>query len=123
MEGKKSWFLVDGYRLSPRPDPRTAYEGHESVMILNPNPADAHVKISIYFEEREPVEDIELLVPAKRVRAFRTDEAERLNGCRLEVGEQYSMAFRSDTGVVIQYGRLDVQQPNMAYMALIGHSE
>ena len=123
LEGKQNWYLVDGYRPSLKPDPTQIYEGHESVMVLNPNPQDANVTISIYFEDREPYENIPLLVPAKRIRAFRTDDVEVLAGCRLGVGEQYSMVLRSDVGVIVQYGRLDVQQPNMAYMALMGHSE
>lgn len=123
MSGKKEWYIIDGYRPSPAPDPRAEYVGHESVMILNTNDVDAHVLISVYFEDREPVENIPLIVPAKRIRAFKTDESEVLGGLTLDVGVQYSMALRSDVGVHVQYGRLDVQQSNMAYMALMAHGE
>lgn len=58
MSGKKQWYIVDGYRPSPKPDPNADYSGHESVMILNTNDKDANVLISIYFEDREPVENI-----------------------------------------------------------------
>ena len=123
MEGKNNWYLVDGYRPAPEPDPGCHYEGHESIMILNPNAIDAHVLISIFFEDKEPVENIPLLVPAKRIRSFRSSDSSLLGGCVLSVNEQYSMSFKSDAGIIVQYGRLDVQQANMAYMALIGHSE
>jgi hypothetical protein len=123
MSGKKQWYIVDGYRPSPTPDPAAVYEGHESIMILNPNAEDAHVLISVYFEDRDPVEDIPYLVPAKRIRCFKSHEKEVLGGLEIGVGVQYSMQIKSDVGVVVQYGRLDVQQPNMAYMALMADAE
>lgn len=123
MEGKKEWYIVDGYRPSPQPDPGAVYEGHESIMILNPNQMDAHVSINVYFEDREPVEDISYTVPAKRIRCFKSHDSEVLAGLKIEVGVQYSVSFHSDVGVIVQYGRLDVQQSNMAYMALMAQSE
>ena len=122
MNGKQQWYIVDGYRPSPQPDPGAVYEGHESIMILNTNDRDANIRIDIYFEDREPVENIPYLVPAKRIRCFKSHDASVL-GFRMEVGVQYSMRIQSDVGVIVQYGRLDVQQPNMAYMALMAQSE
>ena len=123
MSGKKQWYIVDGYRPSPTPDPKAEYVGHESVMILNTNDCDAHILISIYFEDRDPVENIPYVVPAKRIRCFKTDDSEVLGGLSIGVGVQYSMEIKSDVGVIVQYGRLDVQQSNMAYMALMAQSE
>lgn len=123
MNGKKKWYIVDGYRPSPQPDPNAVYEGHESIMILNTNSKDAHVLLSFYFEDKDPVENIPYVVPAKRIRCFKSNDSEVLNGLEIGVGEQYSLEIKSDIGVVVQYGRLDVQQSNMAYMALMAQSE
>jgi len=122
MEGKQNWYIVDGYRPAPQSDPAAVYEGHESIMLLNPNDRDAHVRISVYFEDRDPVEDIPYLVPAKRIRCFKSHD-EGILGFRIGVGVQYSMRIQSDVGIVVQYGRLDVQQSNMAYMALMAQGE
>jgi len=70
MSGKNKWYIVDGYRPSPIPDPNAKYEGHESIMILNTNDKDANILLSFYFEDRDPVENIPYLVPAKRIRCF-----------------------------------------------------
>lgn len=123
MSGKKNWYIVDGYRPSPKPDPNADYTGHESVMILNTNDKDANILISVYFEDRDPVENIPYVVPAKRIRCFKSDDSEVLGGLEIGIGVQYSMEIKSDIGVIVQYGRLDVQQPNMAYMALMAQSE
>lgn len=123
MSGKKEWYVIDGYRPSPTPDPNAEYIGHESVMILNTNEEDAHLLISVYFEDRDPIENIPFTVPAKRIRSFCTHEGSFPGGVSLGVGVQYSIAIKSDVGVHVQYGRLDVQQSNMAYMALVAHGE
>ena len=60
---------------------------------------------------------------AKRIRCFKSHEKDVLGGLEIGVGVQYSMQIKSDVGVVVQYGRLDVQQPNMEYMALMADSE
>ena len=71
MSGKTNWYIVDGYRPSPTPDPNAVYEGHESIMILNTNDRDAHVLISVYFEDRDPVENIPYTVPSTPASAFK----------------------------------------------------
>ncbi len=122
MEGKKQWYIVDGYRPAPQPDPNAVYEGHESIMLLNTNDKDAHVLINLYFEDRDPIENIKYTVPAKRIRCFKSDDKDVL-GVEIGIGVQYSMSIKSDVGIIVQYGRLDVQQPNMAYMALMAQSK
>lgn len=123
MGGKKCWYVVDGYRPHPQPVDVSDYEGHECYMILNVNDQDAHVLIDIYYENKEPVEGIPFTVPAKRVRAFRSGDKDVLGGLKLSENEQYSVRIRSDIGVIVQYGRLDVTQPNMAFLATLGYAE
>ena len=36
---------------------------------------------------------------------------------------QYSLRIRSDVGVVVQYGRMDINQSNLAYIATLGYPE
>ena len=123
MNGKKNWYIVDGYRPPLQVKSASCYEGHESIMILNCNESEAHVLIDVYFTDSDPVEGISLTIPSKRVKAFRTDDIEILKGLKLAVEQQYSMRFRSDLEIVVQYGRCDVTQANLAYMALMGYAE
>jgi len=123
MNGKKNWYIVDGYRPPLQTDGSYSYEGHECFMILNCNESEAHVLIDVYFEDMDPVEGIPLTIPPKRIKAFRSDDIDLLKGLKLAVGQQYSMRFRSDLEIVFQYGRCDVAQANLAYMALMGYAE
>ncbi|HHU88661.1 MAG TPA: hypothetical protein GXZ38_04815 [Spirochaetales bacterium] len=122
MAGKKTWFIVDGYRPAPNAPEGSVYSGHESIMILNVNDVAANLLIDIYYEDKDPVENIELKVPPKRIYSFRSSDIDVLT-VDLKINEQYSMRIRSDVEIVVQYGRLDVTQPNMAFLATLGYGE
>lgn len=122
MSGKQNWYIVDGYR-PPKGAGECAYEGHESIMILNCGDTDARCLIDVYFSDREPVMGIEYTAPARRISAFRTDDRSVLGEVDLQVNMQYALRIRSDVGVVVQYGRCDVSQPNLAYLATLGYTD
>jgi len=123
VNGKKSWFIVDGYRPPEEKGGADDYVGHECIMILNCNDENAHVEIDVYYPDKEPVLGIPYLAPARRVRAFRTDDKSVFGELELGIGNQYSLNIRSDVDVIVQYGRLDINQDNMAYMATLGYSD
>lgn len=123
MTGKNSWYIVDGYRPPEAEGGAKDYEGHECIMILNCNKVDAHCLIDVYFMDQPPVLGIPYLAPAERISAFRSNDESVFGDLKLAVGLQYSLRIRSDVGVVVQYGRMDVNQPNLAYLALMGYGE
>lgn len=121
--GKKGWFIVDGYK-PPRFEGGAAdYEGHECIMILNCNDEDAHIVIDVFFMDKEPISGIQYIAPARRISAFWSNDAQVFGGVELKENEQYSLRITSDIGVVVQYGRMDVNQSNLAYIATLGYAE
>lgn len=120
--GKTNWYVVDGYR-PPEKTGEADYEGHEAIMILNCNDVDAHCLLDIYFSDREPVLGIPYLAPARRISAFRTNDSDVFGSVKLEVNQQYSLRIRSDVGVIVQYGRCDISQANLAYIGTLGFGE
>ena len=121
--GKKNWSVVDGWIPTREARADSGYEGHECLMILNCNDAPARVWIDIYFEDKDPIEGLEFEVPAKRVKSIRMDHPEELHGVSLGRLYQYSLRVRSESEVVVQFGRMDVTQPNCSYIGLMGYSE
>lgn len=121
--GSKSWYIVDGYRPPLHQGEAKDYAGHEWYGILNCNKEDAHVLIDIFFTDRPPVLGIPFLVPAQRLGDFYSHQLEEMGGVKLDIGQQYSLRIRSDIGVVLQYGRMDVNQPNLSYLATMGHAD
>lgn len=119
MFGKKVWFFPDGDR-PPLGD--SEMKGHESYVILNPNDSDAHINVTFYFEDKDPIENIKLNVGAKRVRCFQTHNPEHFNGIIMPLSTQYAAKVESDVPVIVQYGRLDARQTNLAYFTTMGYA-
>jgi hypothetical protein len=120
--GSKTWFVADGWLPLKAKTDNTGFEGHEAIMILNCGDREAHVQMDVYFEDREPVLGVGLLVPARRVKCFRMDHPSEIGGLEIRRLEQYALRFRCDVEVVVQYGRMDVTQPNLAYIGMMGHA-
>ncbi len=118
--GAKTWYVADGWMPAQRPTPNAGYEGHEAIMILNCGDQDADVMMDVFFEDREPILDVPLKVAARRIRCFRMDHADEIGGVTIPRLVQYALRFRSNVEVVVQYGRMDVTQPNLAYIGMMG---
>ena len=115
--GKKTWVFADG-DLPPRGDAEPY--GHEALMVVNHSDADAHLTLELLFEDAEPVRDLCLTVPARRVKCFRMDMPVGETGYQIPFG-QYAAVIQSDVPVVCLYGRLD-RRPDMAYYPIAGYS-
>jgi len=120
MLGSKIWAFPDG-DLPPAGDKEPF--GHESLIILNPNQDDAHIKMTIYFEDKEPVRNIVLNVKAERVRCFRLDKPVGDGEMKYSIPfGQYAFTIESDVPVVAHFGRLDVRQPDLSYYSVQGYA-
>ena len=112
--GHRVWFFPDGDLPPAGAGP---LKGHESLILLNPNGADAKVTVTVYYPDREPEQAPIQSVAARRVRCFRLDEG--IGGYRIPFG-QYALKVESTVPVVCQIGRMDVTQPNLAYYTVMG---
>ena len=119
--GARVWYFPDGYL--PQKTGGGSLEAHEALMLLNPNARTAHVKLDFYFEDKDPVKDIAVTVDAERVICLRLDKPEHIGGLSIPPMTQYALRVRSDTGIVVQFGRLDTTQANLAYYVGVGFCE
>ena len=110
--GKKYWIIPD---CELPPEGEGQLKGHESVIIVNDSNRAAHIKVKLFFVDKEAYEGIEWTVEAGRVRCFRMNNIEDMCGYVVEKETQYAMKLSSDTPIVVQYGRLDNRQTNLAY--------
>jgi len=117
--GAKTWFVADGWIPSRNQEENPDYEGHEAVMILNCADENAKVFMDIFFEDKEPIGGVELVVNAKRIKCFRMDKPEEIGGVKINRLTQYGLRFRSNVDVIIQFGRMDVTQNNLAYIGML----
>lgn len=121
--GSKVWYIADGYMPTRQAIKDSDYEGHESIMILNCNDEDAEIFMDIYFEDKDPIENIRLIVSAKRVKCIRMDHPEEIGGVKIDRLKQYGLRFQSKIEVIIQYGKMDITQPNLAFIGTFAYSE
>lgn len=121
--GKKAWYIADGWIPVKAKSDEVEYEGHEALIILNCNESDVKVYMDVYFEDKAPIKNIELDVPAERVKCFRMDKPEEIGGVDLGRLYQYSLRVRCEKNIIVQFGRMDVTQDNCAYIGLMGYSE
>jgi hypothetical protein len=119
--GRRLWFIPDGYL--PAAGKGERYEGHEAICVLNTGAEKANLRISLYFADREPAEDIPVVVNPKRSLHIRLDRAGDLGGFVVPRDVPYGMKVESDVNVVVQYSRLDVTQPNYTLMTTVPYFE
>lgn len=122
-QGAKNWYIIDGYLPYKGKVEHENFEGHEAIMILNCHDEEAEIFMDIYYEDREPDANIKIVVQARRVKCIRMDHPDEIGGIQLDRQLQYSLRFRSSIEVIIQYGRMDIAQPNLAYIGMMGYSE
>lgn len=94
---------------------------HESIIILNLNKKPVQIRMNFYYTDKPPVEGINLNVEAERVRRFRLDNPNDIEGIVIEKNTQYAITLESDIEIVAQHGRLDTTQSNMAFYTVMGY--
>jgi len=117
--GKRQWVFPD-CELPPPGD--SLLKGHESIIVLNMNDSDAAIEMKLYFANRAPVSLAPAIVEAERVRCFRLDNPDDMGGYVVPKETQYAVKLISSVPVVVQYGRLDTRQTDMAFYTTMGLS-
>jgi len=115
--GEKLWYIPDGYIPETSSGTLTS---HESICVLNCASEEALLRITIFFEDRNPMEDIMVVVPARRTKHIRTSSLQ-LGGTPIPVGVPYAIEVHSDVPVIIQYSRLDSTQAENTLMSVMAY--
>jgi hypothetical protein len=105
------WIVPDGYLPAKTAEP---LESHEALCFLNTSEKEAHVTLIAYFEDREPLEGFQIVVPSKRTLHFRLDSTCNNKGEEIPKNTPYALEVRSDVELGVQHTRLDTRQANMA---------
>ena len=119
-EGKNVWLFPDGEL--PEPSKDSPYQAHEALIVLNTSNKDAHLKMNIYFSDKDPIENIPLEVKAKRVKCIRLDKPEEIGGIKIPLHVQYALRLESDIKIAATFGRLDTSSEKLAYYVGVSYS-
>lgn len=119
--GKKTWAIAEGYIPGWSNGPGREFISHEAACILNTNGVDAHVQITVYFSDKDPVGPYKITVPAQRTLHLRFNDL--TDPQPVPLATSYSSVIVSDVPVVVQHTRLDSRQSENALLSTIAYSQ
>ena len=114
-EGARAWLVPDGFIPE---ESSGSQESHEAVCVLNTSGEEARLRISVYFEDGEPVKDIGVAVPPERNRHIRT---ESLDGAEIPRGVPYALRVESSVAEMVQCSRMDTTQAALSLMTAMAY--
>ncbi|MDG5787217.1 sensory rhodopsin transducer [Evansella sp. AB-P1] len=118
MIGKKSWIIPDGF-LQPK---STGDEvSHEAVCVLNLTNDEADIRLTFYFEDREPMEEFVTSCGSQRTHHIRLDKLKDKNNQIIPRGVPYAIKLDSNVPLVVQHSRLDTSQQALALFTTMAY--
>ena len=116
--GKKYWIIPD---CELPPEGEGVLKGHESVIIVNDTNKTAKIDVTLFFADKDCYDKITWTVEPKRVRCLRMNNVDDMCGYVVPLETQYAMKLSSNVKIVVQYGRLDNRQTNLAYYTTLAY--
>jgi len=118
--GRHRWAIAEGYIPGWSNGPEPQFTSHETACLLNASDEEAHVKITVFFSDREPVGPYRLIVPARRTQHVRFNELKDPEP--ISVDTDYASVIESDVPIVVQHTRLDSRQAENALLSTIAYA-
>jgi len=115
--GSKTWFIPDGFIPVESSEDLIS---HEAVCLLNCNNEIAEIYFTIYFEDQDPLVDIEVLLEGNRTKHLKTKLIKQ-GDKGIPKGVPYAIKVSSNIPIIVQYSRMDTTQPANTLMTTIGH--
>ncbi len=115
--GARRWVIAEGYIPEGSTGPAHTMTSHETACILNAGDRPAHVELTIYFSDREPVGPYRVEVAARRTRHLRFNDL--TDPAPVPHGTDYACVIESDVPIVVQHTRLDSRQAANALMTTV----
>lgn len=116
--GRKQWAIAEGYipsKSTKHAEQGPALESHETVCLLNASEQDAHVELTVFFTDREPLGPYRVTVPARRTRHVRFNDLKEPQPIPRDT--DYASLISSDVPIVVQHTRLDSRQAELALIS------
>ncbi len=119
--GKTVWAIAEGYIPSESTSTDRAFVSHETACIFNAADSDAHVTITIFFSDRDPVGPYRVTVPARRTLHMRFNDLK--DPVPVPRDTNYSSLFQSDVPIIVQHTRLDSRKEALALLTTMAYAQ
>lgn len=117
--GHLVWAIPEGYIPPTSTGPEPQMTSHETVCILNTGDLDAHIDLTIYFTDKDPVGPYKISVPARRTKHLRFNDLK--DPAPVPLDTDYACVIESDVPVIVQHTRLDSRQAENALLSTIAY--
>ncbi len=115
--GSRVWAIAEGYIPGESVSADHALVSHETACLLNAGDAEAHVEITLFFTDRDPVGPYHVTVGARRTRHLRFNDLTDPEPVPRDTS--YASLIRSDVPIVVQHTRLDSRHPAIALLSTV----
>jgi hypothetical protein len=118
--GQRRWAIAEGFIPASSHGPEPLMTSHETACILNAGDKDAHVRITVFFSDREPIGPFNIVVPAERTKHIRFNDLNSPG--KIPEATDYSSVIEADVPIVVQHTRLDSRQDANALLSTIAYA-
>lgn len=118
--GRTRWAIAEGYIPAESHGEGRALESHETACILNATEHDAHLTITLFFADREPIGPYRLVVGARRTLHLRFNDLRDPEA--VPRATDYASVIESDVPIVVQHTRLDSRQAENALLSTVAYA-
>jgi hypothetical protein len=118
--GRKRWAIAEGYIPSQSVSRDRALVSHETACILNAGDRDAHIMLTVFFTDREPLV-YRVTVAARRTLHLRFNDLE--DPAPIPLDTDFSSVFESDVPIVVQHTRLDSRRAEISLLSTTAYAE
>ncbi len=118
--GRKHWAIAEGYIPGESHGPEPQMTSHETACLLNAGDRDAHVQITVFFSDHEPVGPYRITVPARRTWHLRFNQLR--DPAPIPRDTDYASVIVADEPIVVQHTRLDSRQSANALLSTVAYA-
>jgi hypothetical protein len=119
--GRRRWAIAEGYIPSESSFEARELISHETACILNAGNHDAHVAITIFFADRDPVGPYRVTVSPRRTLHLRFNDLSEPEIIPRDT--DYSSVFESDQPIVVQHTRMDSRRSEVSLLSTMAFAE
>lgn len=115
--GHTRWAIAEGYIPGESTGTAPEFTSHETACLLNTSDRYAHIRITIFYSDRDPVGPYTLILPARRTRHLRFNELDDPEPIPRDT--DYASLIESDVPIVVHHTRLDSHQAANALLSTV----
>jgi hypothetical protein len=119
--GRTRWAIAEGYIPGWSHGPGPELTSHEAACLLNASDDDAHVTITLFFTDREPVGPYRVTVSARRTVHLPFNDL--TDPAPVPRATPYASVIESDVPIVVQHTRLDSRQDANALITTVAYAD